>query len=468
MTRIITKKANTEILSLNGFENKFEDSTMSFNDSNRTLTITPSGSSYTVYIDAIEYSITSAKQVIIPDSEGLHIIYFGLSAGEPILISTQTFIDDIILKYAIASIIYWDATNKKSIYFGEERHGINMSRDTHFYIHGATGTQIRTYPILELGLENFSLDGDGSSDAHAQFSVEDGEIFDEDLFFTIEDGVNQDISPILYAPVYYRDGSNGYWRRDNATAFPVKRYGTSRLAYNQYTGSTWQQAEVGNNWFVISLIIGTTGKTEPIKAIQGTQQYSTVGKAKIGAFEEIKTYLLSQSFAVEEVPIGVVIYQTNSTYTNTVKAKIVSIDGEGFIDLRNSDKKDLTSPIQNVFKDMTITGGLSFGESLNPPIITADQLVYSPTGLFEHVLIRIQSSTSVKIRGLPQPDPIEVQVIEFKNYGSSNITFVNDSGLVPAINRFDFDTNKVLGSKGGITVRYDDIDLRWFLTGAVL
>lgn len=465
----IIKDINTEFLKPNGFLNKTTDSDISFVDGTRTFTIEPSGDYYVVYINGVGYDIDSNYSVVIPDLEGLHIIYFGLNVSEEIeLKSTQVFSDSIILDDALVSILYWDADNNEAIYVGEERHGLNMNRDTHFYLHGSQGTQIRTYPELGFNLDNFSVDGDGSSNAHAQFSIDDGEIFDEDLYISIEDGNPQDLSPILYAPVYYRSGANGYWRRDDATAYPVKRFGTSRLAFNEWTGTTWQQTEVTNEWFVGSLIVATSDITEPIKVIQGCCEYETVGKAKSGLLDEIRDYLLSDSFAVEEVPIGFVLYQTATAYTNAVKAKTVSQDSNDFLDFRSSDKKDLTTKKSTVVNNLTINGGLTFGQSLNPPTITTSQAPYNPAGLFDYVLIRIQASTTVQIKGLPQPDPIEVRVIEFKNYGTKNITFVNNSGDVAAEERFDFDNNKVLGPKGGLTVRYDDIDLKWFLTGAVL
>ena len=110
------------------------------------------------------------------------------------------------------------------------------------------------------------------------------------------------------------------------------------LPYNSYLGGTWGLTQVGNDQFVCVLFFGTNNVSEPVVGVQGQNLYSTISEARAGAQVEIRNVLLSELPTPEMTPLGVVIFQSSTAYTNTPKARIRS-DGTGatYIDLRRTD-----------------------------------------------------------------------------------------------------------------------------------
>jgi len=179
---------------------------------------------FDIYQKGKIFRFNGDKTVIIPDSEGLHFIFFDGAN----LQSTQAFSLDIIQNLVFVSTVYWDATNNEVILLGEERHGMDMDGATHAYLHATNGTR-----YLSGLLMSFDDAGDGSDDAHAQVAYNDGDILDEDLLHQIvnnaapSENFEQILTPIANIPVYYRDGVGGDWRKTTANTFPLKM-GASR------------------------------------------------------------------------------------------------------------------------------------------------------------------------------------------------------------------------------------------------
>ena len=233
--------------------------------------------------------------------------------------------EDLITKYAIVAIIYWDATELKHIYFADERHGIQMSSRTHLYTHTTRGA------AFDRGckLVGFSVDGSGALDAHAKFSANSGVIWDEDIKVSIP---AQSEFPVLFL-----SGANN-WKRKEADSFPIIYNGTAgytgaRPCYNYFNGSSWSLLTVDNNKFFLVHILATNDYEFPFMAILGHAQYDNKTSARDNAATEIKNFS-GLPFA-EFCPVGTVIFQVNDAYTNTVKAKIVSNNGSDYEDHRS-------------------------------------------------------------------------------------------------------------------------------------
>lgn len=317
-------------------DNGFVDitgSTISYVDGTRTFTIAPTGDAYYFYTHSIQYKKTASESVIWDDTEGLHVVYFDESGDLTSTASpSYTTLYDIIVNHAIVAIIYWDATNSEAILVSEERHG-RMDGQTHIYLHTVFGAQW----VSGLALGGMTVDGNGSSDTHVQFSVSDGSIRDEDLLHSIADGTPQDLSPIAYVPVYYMDGANGYWRKVDATAYPLTTSGGIPV-WNEWTGSTWQLTNVTNTDYFLMHYFATPDLNNPIIGIIGQNEYGNKSEAQEGATTELSSLYYSEMAGLnpEFVPIATVIFQYRSSYSNSVKAIAVSTDeGADYIDWRN-------------------------------------------------------------------------------------------------------------------------------------
>jgi hypothetical protein len=295
--------------------------TLSINDTTKTLTVTPTGASFTVYVRGVKHILTSAQATQWTDANGLHYFYINENGQ---LTHTTTFQIELLTEYAFCSILYWDQATQKHIYWGDERHGIYMGTYTHIYLHSTRGAQWDR----DLALLNFSVDGDGSLAAHAQFTAEGGVMWDEDIKFT-----HPAQSQI---PVLYKLGTT--WKKKAADSFPVIYSGTAgylgaRLPYNLNSGGTWSLAEVDSNKFVLVHVFGTNDIDNPIVAIQGQAQYISKSAARLGATTELES--LSDLPFAEFIPLGSVIFETQNSYTNAVKGRIVSTDlGANYEDKR--------------------------------------------------------------------------------------------------------------------------------------
>jgi hypothetical protein len=307
-----------------------DDSTLSFTDGTLTFTIDPASPQFSYYISGKKYTKNSQSK-IISDVEGVHYLYFDGDTLE----ETTVFDINLLYEKALVAVVYWDATNAKHIYLGDERHGLTMDGQTHAHFHLTRGTAW----ISGLALDGILADEAGDLDTHAQCGYTAGLIRDEDLPFT----PSADAAP-AQIPVFYKEGATPVWRRYDATDFPVRQYQANpanRLSYNQYNvgGAVWQETEVANGDFVLSHIFVTNDLAQPVIAIQGESDYVTLPAARAGAPAEISTISTAGLPFVEFTPIGTIIFQTGNAggtnYTNAVHARTISTAlGADYIDFR--------------------------------------------------------------------------------------------------------------------------------------
>jgi hypothetical protein len=313
-----------------GFPNT-TDSTMSFTDGTRTFSISPAVSTFDFYTRGVKFTKSSTENYVISDVDGLHYIYYNSSGvlTESVNPSSDT-LEELIEQECFCMSVYWNVAHVLSHHVGEERHGIQMDGATHARLHFADGAIF----VEGLALGDINADASGNLNSSAQLSASTGFFEDEDLFFTV---------PAKTVPaqinVIYREGANGIWTEDTATDYPVKRFGSSRLAYNQFTGGTWTQTEVGNNNFMLMHIAVTNNITPADRwvAIQGQNVYLNISDAQTGAQTELNTLAFGGLPSPELLFIGTVIFQTSNSYTNAVKARIRSTeDGGDYVDWRTS------------------------------------------------------------------------------------------------------------------------------------
>jgi len=295
--------------------------TLSINSMAREFTISPVGASFDVYVKGNKYTKT-AESIVLSNTSGNHYIYYN-AAG--VLSETSIFDPSIFENNALVSIIYWNTDTNFYSYFADERHGLVMDGATHGYLHTVFGARY----LNGLALQGFTVDGDGNADISAEFQADSGKIRDEDIL--VELPLTSNI------PVLYREGT--LWRKKSADPYPViyngsvAGYSSARLAFNEFTGGAWQLTQVTDGDFVLCHVFATNDIETPFVAIAGINQYANIPAARAGAESEISS-LSGLPFA-EFVAIGTVIYQTDSAYTNTPKARVRSAAaGETYVDFR--------------------------------------------------------------------------------------------------------------------------------------
>jgi len=311
-----TKSSDTtvEVTDTNGFPtDQRTASTISFVDGTRTFSIVPTGSAYHFYELGDKYEKTANINLVIANTTGVHIIYFdGGTLTEGVNLSGDE-IEQILLFKCIVALVYWNATAGYATIFQDERHGL-MPPVTHVYLHERFGAFWRS----GLTLNNVVLNGNGSSNTHAQFGTAIGTVKDEDLpHDLIEVGSTAGLTYI------YQLGSTGeFYKGTNAGySFPVGA--TPLPQYNLWNGSTWSLAEATSRNFINIHVFGN-GATDrkPIVRL-GIAQYGSQALAEAGQADELTT-ILGNLPAPEFVLLHSLVLECKTTFTNSVNARYVA------------------------------------------------------------------------------------------------------------------------------------------------
>lgn len=323
----ITALGSTMIMSEpTGFPNR-TCSTITWTNATRTLSISPSGTSFSYYNGGIKAVVTAAKTLQVNNTSNLSFIYFDDTAGT--LAHTSSFssaqLATLIETKALVAAVYYN-TAGSTAYFGDERHGILMPGAVHAYEHFTTGFVL----VSGYGINTITSDASGAIDAHAQWGVDAGTSLDEDIPSTASAVV-----PATGMPYLYRSGANGDWLRTTNAGFSFPVGATPRAQWNEWTGATWQLTEVTSGNLVLSHVFCSNDKDYPTFTIVGQAEYTTVALARAGADTEIASLQLGNLPTKEFHPVATVILQSANAYANSVNTRVRS-DGSGndYIDWR--------------------------------------------------------------------------------------------------------------------------------------
>lgn len=295
-----------------GFPNR-TDSTISFDNATRTFSIAPSSSSFDVWCKGKKYSFSSTQTVQVDSATGLYYIYFSNTGVLSFRTSYFDWENDTPTAY-----VYWNSSTSTAIYFADERHGVTLDWATHEYLHRTRGAVLAS----GFSISNYVIDGNGTSDAHAQIDLSGGTFFDEDLQVDITHSNSptantweQDLQGPARIPVLYLNGTT--WEITSPTDFPLKQ-GTARPQYNLLTGSSWSTVDVDSNKYYNYWIIATNNLNYPIISIIGQQQFSNLGQAQAVSFNSL---LLTDFPSFEFRPLYKLTFYSDS-FTNTPNAAL--------------------------------------------------------------------------------------------------------------------------------------------------
>ena len=288
------------------------NSAISFNTTNRTLTLTPIGT-LNVYLKGVEYNIPSAKTLQIANTDGgRYIIYDPVTAQLLDVGSTSKtiFQDNILVAY-----VYWQVSGSIAVIFADERH--TVARDTTWHVsnHFDVGAVWRSGGSVSCTINNSNLVNVGLTTPIV--------VADEDLEFTFVNASNpvnpyeQVLNGTAYLPILYLSGTT--YRQITATNIPWNP-GTTRATYNPISAGSGSLADVTNdNYYVNYWMIATNDRTFPIKMVMGRVSHATEQAADS---ETIESYGLPMP---EIVPLYKFTLKTASTLTqNLARVQIVS------------------------------------------------------------------------------------------------------------------------------------------------
>jgi len=299
-------------------------STLSFNNSTRTFTITPVGS-FEILIDAVSKVYSTSQSIVIPNTEGKWFFYFD-STGT-IQCTNDGNPETLILPIGVLiASVYWSVASQSILgQVKDERHGVVMDRATHCWLHENIGTKWNS----GLQLTGFNL-GVGTLNTDSQFTVNSGAILDEDLKFNIPQYINSlNIMSINGAGILLQSTNTGY---------TVLTGTNGKLVYNDLSTYSLVEATSGN--YVLCHVVALNGldlDSGEIVAFVGQNQYTTLELAVAGAPNEVTIINGGHYLSNENLVIGTVILQTSDSFTNATQSMIVQPSlGLNYLDWRFS------------------------------------------------------------------------------------------------------------------------------------
>lgn len=293
---------------MNGFESR-ANSSLTFNQGTRTLTLTPIGAC-NVWSKGKKITIGSPLTYTFSNASFNQFIFFNPNSGALEAKSTIDVINDILVAY-----IYWDASNGRAVVVGDERHSSARDTQWHYSKHTEVGAVWKSGGDLTYILNDSSNVGLSLTSPIV--------IADEDL----EHNITHNSSPSGYyqqiltgnatLPTIYLN--NGDYVTTTANTLPWIG-GTTTARYNSISGGMGSLSDAGEGKYVNYWIVGTNDMINPVKALMGRASHVDL----LNAFEErFLAYGLPFS---EFVPMYQVVLQTSSTFTgNSSKVKIAAI-----------------------------------------------------------------------------------------------------------------------------------------------
>lgn len=293
--------------------------TLTYNETTRTVTITPTGASFDIFCAGTKYTKIGVQSIVHSAVGAAQFVYYNESG----ILTTSTTPWDL-LKHAPVMFIFQDVVNSRRIPF-EERHHAGRDVYWHRNQHAAEGTKATGSGFQVTG---YTLNV--GTDAACTFSVASGRIEDEDI--RVDTQALPDNGPYT---IIERVGASGDWQIVRENVVPFFRSGT-QLQYNQNTGATWQRTTVANNSFANYYIFGVTAlpTTDITPSPSSTQQYILIPgqqthTTQAAASAEVVSSLAWGSAPFQEmVPLYKVTFLYQSAGGGTVRiAELVRIVG---------------------------------------------------------------------------------------------------------------------------------------------
>jgi hypothetical protein len=198
---------------------------------------------------------------------------------------------------------------------------------------------------------------------------------------------------------------------------------------NLNTGGTWSTPDIDNNKFGATFIIATNNINYPVMGVIGQSQHANQSEAEALEWNDLE---LTGFPVVEFRPLYKVVYETKNSYTNTPKARIVSV-----WDLRSFDS--VTSAAASFVDANALSGTV-----LAPSVVTSS---LTSVGTLTNLTVTNTIAGSINgsivwINSTPAPgDPFRTAISAASGNASISLT----SGL-PGLGStvsWTFDTTKI-------------------------
>lgn len=334
--------------------------TLTYNETTRTVTITPTGATFDIFVKGTKYTFTGAQSIVHSATGAEQFIYFDSSG----VLTTSLSPWDLLSTAPVCSV-FQDATNSRRIPL-DERHHAGRDLYWHRNQHAAEGTKVTSgFAATGYTLSN------GASDVVLQLAIASGRVEDEDIRVD-----TQELAAAGPYNLLYRSGASGDWVITRTSTLPFL-YSGSNLQYNQNTGATWQLTNVVEdsyvNYWVFALtalpttdITPTPSSTQQLVIIAGQALYSSQASADA---ETVSSLAYGSAPFQEMAPLYKMTFKFNasnpSAYTNTARTALTAI-----------------SRVVGSFASLTATAQSDHGalSGLTDQDHPASAIIFTPTG----------------------------------------------------------------------------------------
>lgn len=310
----------------NGFPDRSEvNITWSDSGPDRTLTLTPSGTSFRIIQHGVVRTKYVAETIQISDVEGVHWIYYNNGVLNEAVNPTDDTEEDLITEYCLVAAILWNADQSEGQQL-IEAHGSEFMTFVHKWAHETMG--MRYGNGLVLG--DMDTDGNGDDKSAALFSMTSGEVYDEDIEHKVPA-----IATSAELQIWFRRGANWRYKKNGAFRSLTHIADNNRMVYD----NSGTLAEVGNgNFALMHAYAWNKVNASPIMIV-GQNEYPTAGKAREGATTEINALDVANLPFNELKPLYSFICQTSNGYDNGAKMRIRTTDtGADAVDWRRQNR----------------------------------------------------------------------------------------------------------------------------------
>ena len=292
------------VMTFHGFVFPYEVS-LSYVGSTRTLTITPTGSTFDVWVGGKKYTKTGVQTFVHSNVAGDHFIYYDTTGT---LVESSTPWDFKVV--TPVAFVYYNTTLSDG-YALFELHTYKRNMEWHESQHFAIGTFIKS----GFAISGYTLNT--ATDAANTFAIASGVVVDEDIEW--------DVSALADAGPYtivYRSGATAVTWTTNTLPF-LNGAGTF-IQYNQNNAGNWQMTTTVTARWVNYYVFVTTAlnSARRIYIVPGQAVYTSLALAQA---ESVGSLDLSSFGLTEFAPLYQLTFTTLTADANTGKCRLVAV-----------------------------------------------------------------------------------------------------------------------------------------------
>jgi hypothetical protein len=281
--------------------------TLSYDSATRTVTLTPTGASFDVWVRGARITKTGA-QTSPAHADVTANYYLWYDAAGDLIWSTTPW---NMAQVSPVVYTYYNATTGQGLGLFE-LHTAERNAEWHASQHFAIGTFVRS------GFEISGYTLNTSTDAAITPAIASGVIVDEDI--EIDISAVADGGPYALA---YRIGTTS-WEWSTGASVPFSFTTDGYINYNQNNGGTWQLTELGNNQYVNLWLFATStiDTDKRLLWVIGQNAHDTLSAAQAESVVGIQW----GDFAPSEI-VGVwrLTFGTKNTYGTTGKVQLADV-----------------------------------------------------------------------------------------------------------------------------------------------